>query len=224
MDGDGQGNTGGNGTDSGNSGWNDDNSGTLWGWLSSVVGGLETVWQAVINLPQLIADKLSVLFNNIKDAIVSLPQTILDGVKDIFIPDTEVIKEKFLGFVEDFGTIFGANFDAFDNLFTAEKPLEDVTVNYAIPGLGEFNLTILEKEWVHKGVAFFRPVIRGWLVLLLIIFNWNNTLGLIRQAMPIAPTSPSETESITISESKSEKMGNGWIRTTTKSNSTRSRK
>lgn len=196
----------------------------MWGWLSSVVGGLETVWQAVVNLPKLIGDALSGFFTDVKDAILGLPELILDGLKKIFIPDTEVIETKFLGFVEDFGTIFGANFDAFDSLFNVEKPLEDVTADITIPGVGSFNLKILDKEWVHKGVAYFRPVIRGWLTLLLIIFYWNNSLGLIRQSMPIAPSSPSETESITVSESKREKMGGGWYRTTTKSKSTRSRR
>ena len=189
-----------------------------------MLGGLETVWQAIVNLPQLIADKLSGFFNDIKNAILALPKLILDGLKEIFIPDIEEIKNSFKDFQDKFALVFGANFNALDNLFTREKPLDDVVINYEIPGLGEFELTILDKEWLHTGVAYFRPIIRGWLTLLLVIFAWNNILGLIRQAMPIAPTSPTETESISVSETKREKMGGGWVRTTTKTHNTRSKK
>ena len=44
-------------------------------------------------------------------------------------------------------------------------------MEYAIPGIGKFKLTVLNAEYLQQGVAYFRPIIRGFLVLLMFLFH-----------------------------------------------------
>ena len=106
MEGDGSGNTGGNGSgDTGNDGDNEDTDG-LWNWLSSIADSISSIWETLLNLPGLIVDaftglfewlleELNKLFEFIGGAIMAIPEAIWDMLVDLFIPDTEYIETKF---------------------------------------------------------------------------------------------------------------------------------
>lgn len=177
MGGAGTGDTGGNdGTDSG-SGWDDEDSDGLWGWLSSVVSGLESVWEAVTNLPQLIANSLKSFFDGIKEAVLSLPTLILDGIKSIFIPDDGYIETAFNGFLDELKMKFNIDTGVFETLFSNESVVEDTYVDYTIPGVGAFHLKVFDSSFFVDGVTFFRPFIRGFIVLLLFLFHVKQVIG-----------------------------------------------
>lgn len=184
MDGDESGDTGGDAESGGNNGWNDEHTGTLWGWLSGIFGGLETIWEAVSNLPQLIADKIKGFFDDVVDAvedvwdaILELPTLILEGIKAIFIPDTEYIDTAFNGFLDELKMKFGIDTGFFESLFQGESAVDDVEGNYNIPGVGSFNLTFLDSSYLVQGVTYFRPFIRGFLVLLMALYHIKQLLG-----------------------------------------------
>lgn len=88
----------------------------------------------------------------------------------------------------------GADFHTLDRLFSLEVAPEDVNTEYNIPGLGTMYIPILETKFLIDGVAYFRPYIRAFLVLLLVLYNWNNVLKLIDQDAGIAHTTESTTK------------------------------
>lgn len=131
----------------------------MWGWFDSLLGGLKSIWEG----------------------ICSLPQVILDGIREIFIPDTQAVDDIFQSTLDTLHGKFGAPEYDLDLLFTDSVQPDSITGEYEIPGLGVMNLVFLDTTFLIKGVEFFRLFIRGFLVLLLVLYNWNQFLLLIGQ-------------------------------------------
>lgn len=72
---------------------------------------------------------------------------------------------------------FGIDTGFFSNLFSGESAVEDVDGNYTILGVGTFNLTFLDASWIVDGVTYFRPFIRGFLVLLMMLYHVKQLIG-----------------------------------------------
>lgn len=158
----------------------------MWGWLSSIADGLKTLWQSITNLPSLIWSSFKDAFDTVIDwlydivvAIFELPGKVLEGIKEIFIPDTEEIDSMFDTAIGSIRSKFGFqefNLNALAN--NSSRPT-DIEGNYSINGLGSLNLTFFDTTYLIKGVEFFRPFIRGFLVLLLALYNVRQFLGFI---------------------------------------------
>jgi hypothetical protein len=101
----------------------------------------------------------------------------VEGIKDVFIPDTAYIDSAYSGFVEDLKEKFSLDTTAFETLFDNEKPVEDVTADYYIPGVGNFKLKMLDVSFFKDGVNAFRPIIRGFLVLLMLLYHVKQVIG-----------------------------------------------
>lgn len=160
-----------------NDGWNDDHSNTLWGWLGSVVDGLRSVWESISNLPSLIAQGLKGFFDDVVDAVKALPQVIIDGIKGIFIPDTDYIDSAFDSFVDEMGMKFHFDTDFFEELFQSEQPVEDIEMDYVVPGVGNMHVKVFDSSFFRTGVEYFRPFIRGFLVLMMFLYHVRQLIG-----------------------------------------------
>lgn len=66
---------------------------------------------------------------------------------------------------------FNFNTTFFTDLFTSEKPIEDIEESYSINGLGTLNIKFLDTKYLVQGVAYFRPFIRGFLVLMMMLYH-----------------------------------------------------
>ena len=142
----------------------------------------------MVNLPTLIAEKLYGFFNDLTtavedvwDAIKGLPDLILNGIKSIFIPDVEEIEMKFTAFLDELSSRFGFDTSFWDSLFDSESAVQDVYVDYNFFGLGNMRLKVFDASALHKAVEVFRPIIRGFIVLLLAFYNVKAVLGFVRQ-------------------------------------------
>lgn len=124
-------------------------------WFAGLGSKLEAVWQAVTNLPQLI----------------------LDGLKSIFIPDAEYIQSSFNGFLDELKMKFNIDTGAFQGLFDGSQAVEDVYVDYNISGVGAFNLKVLDTKFFVDGVTYFRPFIRGFIVLMMLLYHVKQVIG-----------------------------------------------
>ena len=80
-------------------------------------------------------------------------------------------------FTEEMAMKFNFDTDFFENLFQAETPVEDIYMDYNLPGVGNFNLKLLDKSFFVQGVTYFRPFIRGFLVLLMILYHIKQLIG-----------------------------------------------
>lgn len=124
---------------------------------------------------------------SIGESIASLPSKIVDliveGIKGIFIPDTEEIKAQFNNMVSDIQRSFGLQVDSLEWLVNGvtEESITDTKADYNIPGVGAFNLTFLDSTYLKQGIEFFRPLIRGFVVFLLILYNYKQILTFIGQ-------------------------------------------
>lgn len=68
----------------------------------------------------------------------------------------------------------------------SEQPVTDVKGEYNINGLGTMEITFLKADYLQQGVDFFRPFIRGFIVLLLLLYHYKQILTFIGQDPTIA--------------------------------------
>lgn len=104
-------------------------------------------------------------------------------MKEIFVPDVEQIKNDFNTMLTTTKAKIGISEDTF-NAFTGdwnEKPVEDVSSDYYILGVGNLKLKFLDVSYLVQGVDYFRPFIRGLLVFLLLLYNYRMFLSFIGQ-------------------------------------------
>lgn len=72
---------------------------------------------------------------------------------------------------------FNIDYSAFENLFQSESAVTDTYVDYNVPNVGNFNLKVFDSKYLVDGVNFFRPIIRGFLVLLMLLFHVKQLIG-----------------------------------------------
>lgn len=136
-------------------------------FLKSIVDVLGGIAYAIFNV---FADTLQ----NIIDGILSIPKAIFNFIKRIFIPED--------GFIEDANNKLKIAFShlliEYDltGLVSGEKAISDITCT-----LYGQQVTILKASIIVKGIKAFRHIIRGFIVLMLILFNINQFLALIGQ-------------------------------------------
>ena len=124
-------------------------SGTLWGWLSDIVDKLRSLAEGISNIPELI----------------------VQGIKRIFVPDPEVIKEQINNLTSEVEHSLGLSESTLDDLKNVgEQPIEDIEGTYKFYGLGSLNLKFFDTSALKQGVEEFRPLIRGFTVLMLVLF------------------------------------------------------
>lgn len=148
--------------------------------------GIKNLWESVCNLPSLIWNSFKAsfdtLWNWLKDIfnkIVELPKNILDGIKEVFIPDTNDINTMFNSAMLSIRSKFGFQEFDFNNIASGSATPTDIAKAYTINGLGTMNLKFFDTKYLIQGVEFFRPFIRGFIVLLLIFYNAKMFLGFI---------------------------------------------
>ena len=90
-------------------------------------------------------------------------------------PSDEFIQQK-VSYLEQSFLDLGIGFYDMSEIFSKEKPFEDITVNM----YGK-SIVIVDMDLVDSAIAYFRPVIRGFIVLLLCIYNYNQFMGFIGQ-------------------------------------------
>lgn len=133
------------------------------------------IWNKFNDILGNIKDKIV----DIYDKIVELPTNILNGLKDIFIPKTDNIDSMFDNAMQSIRSKFGFqefNLNALTNTSSSPTDIED---NYSFNGIGNLKLKFFDTKYLIKGVEYFRPFIRGFVVLMLIFYNIKMFLGFI---------------------------------------------
>lgn len=98
-------------------------------------------------------------------------------LQDIFIPDTDYINREFQAFLQEMQMKFNFNTDFFEGLFSMETPVKDEYMDYTIPGVGSFEFKVLDTKFFVDGVTYFRPFIRGFLVLMMMLYHIRMLVG-----------------------------------------------
>ena len=174
--------------------WDDEDSSSLWGWLNSIVNGLKTVWEAVSSIPSALISGITSLFDNLKlflsevftdfdMRISSLFQTLLDRIHEIFVPNVEEMDAQFADFRQTLTDKFNLHFSAIESLKNlGSKPVEDVESAYDFGGyVGTLNVKMFDANPLVQAFSTFRPIIRGFIIFCLLLFNVNQVLSFIGQ-------------------------------------------
>lgn len=114
---------------------------------------------------------------SLKETLSGLPALILDGIKDIFIPDTAVIEAEFNSLLDSIKMKLGIDIYDLDNLFQSSTAPTDIETTYD-GGLWSYTGKFVDMSWVVQGVEHFRPYIRGFVVLLLVFYNVRQALSM----------------------------------------------
>lgn len=124
-------------------------------------------------------DKILTFFTSTEEGTVS----IFNILKDIFVPDAEDLKESLLTAVDSISHTFNLGIDTSTWLVDAwtEEAIPDAEGKYYIPGVGEFNFVFFDTRFLRRGIEFFRPIIRGFIVLLLVFYNFREIMSFINQ-------------------------------------------
>ena len=91
----------------------------------------------------------------------------------------EEVESIFNSAVDSISSKFG--FQEFDlnNLGSSSSAPDDITEDYEISGVGTLKLKFFDTKYLIQGVEFFRPIIRGFLILLTVLFSWRMFLSFI---------------------------------------------
>ncbi|MBD9048636.1 MAG: hypothetical protein EGR46_06825 [Ruminococcus sp.] len=123
---------------------------------------------------------LGSVVSNIWNSVKGIPGSILDGLKWLFVPDTEHINNSIDSLVISFKNAFGV--DSFDisGVFGTEAEIGNQQGTIQVGSI-TFTGTVFDSSFLLKAVNSFRPAIRGFIVFLLVLYNINQFLRFIGQ-------------------------------------------
>lgn len=116
---------------------------------------------------------------------MQLPILILDGIKEIFIPDMEEMKVEFSNFINKVSVNATGGMNPVDlagaNSAGSREPM-DISGSFNVAGLNLGTVKFLDLRFFKDGIVYFRPVINGFLGWLLAMFYYREFLSFIGQA------------------------------------------
>lgn len=144
---------------------------SLWNYVKEIPGHVWGFFESSFN-------NICQFLSSIFDSIVSIPEQIFAFIKRIFIPDSYKIQESIDLLSNKFKDKFGLNSYDLSGILGTESQISNHSGTINICGY-EISATFLDVSYLIKGVNTFRPYIRGFVVLLLILYNINQLLGFI---------------------------------------------
>ena len=146
----------------------------VWNFVKEIPG---QVWGFFENAFSTVTGVVQNIFNS----VVQIPNKILDGLKWLFIPSEDEINKSIQTLSNTFKSTFGVDSYDISDIFGTETEIADQQATISVGGY-EFNLTVFNVKYLVRAISTFRPVIRGFIVFLLILYNINQFFALIRQA------------------------------------------
>ncbi len=127
---------------------------------------------------------------NIGEAIVNLPSQIAKSIgtklTELFIPSDNYLLSKRVQIEQSFSKLMGFNVSEVQNMFeyedTSEIVISGENSKININGIGEIEFKTFDNKFLLDGLNKFRPIIRGFTVLMLAFFNLNQLLNIIGQS------------------------------------------
>lgn len=156
----------------------------------------------VVALFNFLKDILVNIFNFLKDVLVNIfnfiikiPELILDGLKNLFIPNQETLTAKLTAIRDTFSSKFPNA-----NLNILNRAVDSSSANTFVVNNTKY-VTIMGKTYEVEIMSVFyrfwntyKDIFQGWIsgfmYLLLAIFNYRQVLYLIRGSSPIESTPP----------------------------------
>lgn len=150
---------------------------SLWHYVKEIPGQVWGFFESAFS-------SLGDVVSNIWNAVKGIPDAILDGLKWLFVPSEDSINQSIQTLSNTFKSTFGIDSYDISNVFGTETEIANQTATINVAGF-EFTCVVFDVKYLVNAISTFRPVIRGFFVFLLLLYNINQFLALIRQN-PIA--------------------------------------
>lgn len=126
---------------------------------------------------------LSEVFTDFIMQIRGFFENLLDRIIEIFVPNVEEMDTQFNDFRQTLTDKFNLHFSAIESLKNlGSKPVEDVESSYDFGGyVGTLNVKMFDSNPIVQALSTFRPIIRGFIIFCLLLFNVNQVLSFIGQ-------------------------------------------
>lgn len=166
--------------------------GSIIEWLKSIFDNIKSIFDSVEENGGLISSLTSSLsgwFSDVVENIKKLPELIITGITDflksLFIPDEDYLTTKKEQLEKSFTNLMGFEVATIEALFNSanvnESMLIDEVHTIKINGIGNVDFKAFDNKFLLDGINKFKPVIRGFVALMLVFFNMNQLLNLIGQ-------------------------------------------
>lgn len=179
----------------------------MWNWLSGIVDWLKSIadgvvqiplnlWNYIKDIPGQVWDfvkqipgqvwsffesafsSLGDVVSNIWNAVKGIPDAILEGIKRIFIPDSDKIQSSIDRLKEVAKSKFGVESVDLSGIMGVGTEITNHSGTVEILGYS-FTADFLDVSYLISGVTTFRPYIRGFIILLIFLYNINQFLHFI---------------------------------------------
>lgn len=116
--------------------------------------------------------------SDIAESITEIPKLIAEKIERIFIPDTTEIQESIDDLKNRFQTAFGIGAVDLSEVMGTETKIvnQHGTIKY---GNKSYTGVVFDVKYIVKAVTTFRPYIRGFIVIMMMIYNINQFLNFI---------------------------------------------
>lgn len=136
---------------------------------------MSDIAEGITQIPAQIVDGLRGFFQSVLDAVLGIPDLILDGLKVLILPSDGYIERTIDKLYAEMESL-GVQVYDMSGVFSKEKPFEDIKAT-----INGVEVVMVDMRVVRIGVDYFRPLIRGFIVLMLVMYNLNQFFGLIGQ-------------------------------------------
>lgn len=154
----------------------------LWNYIKDIPG---QVWNFVKQIPGQVwsffesaFSSLGDVVSNIWNAVKGIPDAILEGINRIFIPDSDKIQSSIDRLKEVAKSKFGVETVDLSGIMGVGTEISNQTGTVEILGYS-FTADFLDVRYLVSAVATFRPYVRGFIVLLIFLYNINQFLHFI---------------------------------------------
>lgn len=143
----------------------------LWNYIKDIPG---QVWEFFENS----FSTLTSVFKNTYDFVITIPEKIFEGIKSIFVPDTDKIQSSIDRLKEVAKSKFGVETVDLSGIMGVGTEITNHSGTVEILGYS-FTADFLDVRYLVSAVATFRPYVRGFIVLLIFLYNINQFLHFI---------------------------------------------
>lgn len=154
----------------------------LWNYIKDIPG---QVWDFVKQIPGQVwgffensFSTLTSVFKNTYDFVKEIPSKILDGIKSIFVPREEDVNNSIDRLKTSFSDTFGIGDFDLSGVMGVSTEISNKSTEITILGY-TFNFSFFDVTYIKRAVNDFRPYIRGFILLMLALYNINQFLSFI---------------------------------------------
>ena len=154
----------------------------LWNYIKDIPG---QVWDFVKQIPGQVwgffknsFSTLTSVFKNTYDFVITIPEKIFEGIKSIFVPREEDVNISIERLKTSFSNTFGIGDFDLSGVMGVSTEISNKSTEITILGY-TFNFSFFDVTYIKRAVNDFRPYIRGFILLMLALYNINQFLSFI---------------------------------------------